>query len=80
MRATQHYNIMEDLVQEPSAMLALEFLQTCPSQMKELLSAIGGIDPTISNLITFNLKNHVPCLLHQLDFFYASYYQREEYS
>ena len=40
-RAAQHYNIVEDLAQAPSAMSALEFLQSCPSQQKALLSAIG---------------------------------------
>jgi hypothetical protein len=59
-RAAQHYNIVEDLAQAPSAMSALEVLQSCPSQRKSLLSAIGGIDPTDSNLICFDLENHVP--------------------
>lgn len=49
-------------------MSALEVLRTCLSQRKALLSAIGGVDPTDSNLITFDLENHVPHLLHQLDF------------
>ena len=41
----KNYNIVENLVQAPSAMSALEVLQTCPAQRKALLSAIGGIDP-----------------------------------
>ena len=43
--AAQHYSIVEDLAQAPSAMSALEVLQSCPPQRKSLLSAIGGIDP-----------------------------------
>ena len=34
-----------------------------------MLSAIGGIDLTDSNLITFFLDNHVPRLSHQIAFF-----------
>jgi len=43
---------------------ALTMLQSCPSQRKYLLSAIEGIDPTDSNLICFDLENHVPHLPH----------------
>jgi hypothetical protein len=67
-RATQNYNIVEDLAQAPSAMLALEFLQTCPAQRKALLKAIGGIDPTDMNLIVFDLEDHIPRLPPQLTF------------
>jgi len=38
-------------------------------QWKSLLSAIGRIYPTNSNLITFDLENHVPHLPHQIAFF-----------
>lgn len=67
-RATQHYIIFEDLAQAPLAMLALEVLQSCPSQHKCLLSIVGGINPTDSNLIHFSLENHVPRLPHQIAF------------
>lgn len=43
-RATQNYNIVEDLAISPSAMLALEVLQSCPAQRKLLLFAIGAVD------------------------------------
>ena len=49
-------------------MFSLEVLQSCPSQRKSLLSAIGGIDPTDSNLLCFDLENHVPSLPHQFAF------------
>ena len=55
--AAQHYSIVEDLAQAPSAMSALEVLQSFPSQRKALLSAIGGIDPADSSLLTFDLEN-----------------------
>ena len=43
-RAAQNYNIVEDLAVSPSAMSALEVLQSCPAQRKLLLSAIGAVD------------------------------------
>lgn len=49
-------------------MSALEVLQSFPSQQKYLLSAIKGIDHTDSNLICFDLKNHVPRIPHQISF------------
>jgi hypothetical protein len=67
-RVAQNYNIVEDLAQAPSAMSALEVLQTCPTQRKALLKAIGGIDPTDTNLIIFDLEDHIPRLPPQLAF------------
>jgi hypothetical protein len=49
-------------------MSALEVLQTCPAQRKALLKAIGGIDPTDTNLIVFDLEDHIPRLPPQLAF------------
>jgi hypothetical protein len=49
-------------------MSALEVLQTCPAQWKALFKAIGGIDPTDTNLIVFDLEDHVPRLPPQLAF------------
>jgi hypothetical protein len=67
-RAAQNYNIVEDLAQAPSAMLALKVLQSCPTQRKELLKAISGIDPTDTNLIIFDLEDQIPRLPPQLMF------------
>ena len=67
-RAAQHYNIVEDLAQSPSAMSTLEVLQNCPSQKNALLTAIGGIDPKDSNLVSFNHKGYDPQLPAQLAF------------
>jgi hypothetical protein len=49
-------------------MSALEILQSCLAQWKELLKAIDGIDPTNTNLINFDLENHIPRLPPQLAF------------
>jgi hypothetical protein len=49
-------------------MSALEVLQSCPAQRRDLLKAIGGIDPTDLNLIVFNLDDHIPRLPPQLAF------------
>jgi hypothetical protein len=38
-------------------MLALEVLQTCPSQNNSLLSALGALDPSGSNVIKFDVTN-----------------------
>ena len=43
-------------------MSALEILQTCPLQQKALLTAIGGIDPSDTSLISFDSNNYEPCL------------------
>lgn len=59
-RAAQNYNIVEDLAQSPSSMSTLEVLQHCPSQKQALLSAIGGIDPTDSNIVVFNHTGYTP--------------------
>jgi hypothetical protein len=67
-RAAQNYSIVEGLAQAPSAMSALEVLQSCSSQRKALLKDIGGIDPTYTNLIIFDLEDHIPRLPPQLEF------------
>ena len=46
-------------------MSTLEVLQDYPSQWKALLSAIGGIDPTDSSLLSFDLDNFLPRIPHQ---------------
>jgi hypothetical protein len=49
-------------------MSALEVLQSCPAQRKALLKATSGIDPTDTNLIVFDLEDHIPRLPPQLTF------------
>ena len=65
---TQYYNIVEDLAQAPCAMSALEVLQTCPTQQKNLLTTLGAMDPENSNIITFKLDVFKMRLSHQLNF------------
>ena len=67
-RAAQNYNIVEYLAQAPSAMSALEVLQTFLAQRKALLSAIGGIDPQDSMLAIFDMEKSKSRLSHQLAF------------
>jgi hypothetical protein len=67
-RATQNYSIVEDLAQAPLTTSSLEVLQSCPAQKRALLKAIGGIDPTYTNLIVFDLEDHIPRLPPQLAF------------
>jgi hypothetical protein len=67
-RSAQNYIIVEDLAYAPSAMSALKVLQSCPTQWKTLLKDIGGIDPTDTNLIIFDLEYHIPWLPPQLSF------------
>jgi hypothetical protein len=43
-------------------MSVLEVLQTCPTQRKSLLSALGAVDPADTRLITFDLDSCEPRL------------------
>jgi hypothetical protein len=49
-------------------MSTLEVLQSCPNQRKALLKSIGGIDPTDTNLIIFDMEDHIPRIPPQLAF------------
>jgi hypothetical protein len=65
-RATHNYSLVNDLAQSPTTMLVLKVLQTCPTQRKSLLSALGVVDPTDTWLITFDLDSgepHLPALV-----------------
>jgi hypothetical protein len=62
-RAAQNYSVVEDLSQTPYAMFALEILQSCPSQRKALLTALGSTEtcnPSTIMLDTTELKPHLP--------------------
>jgi hypothetical protein len=65
---TQNYSIVEDPTQASSAMSSLEVFQSFPTQRKALLKYIGGIDPTDTNLIIFDLEDHIPRLPPHLTF------------
>ena len=49
-------------------MSALEVLQTYPTQQKNLLTALGAMNPENSNIITFKLDDYKRRLSHQLSF------------
>ena len=49
-------------------MSTLEFLESCPTQRKVLLSSIGGVDPSDLSLISFESNNYEPCLLPSITF------------
>jgi hypothetical protein len=63
VRAAQNYSVVEDLSQTPCAMSALEVLQSCPSQRKALLAALGSAEtcnPGTIMLDTTDLKPRLP--------------------
>ena len=45
-------------------MSTLEVLQSCPTQRKNLLTALGALDLDNTNLIHFNVKNYKYRLTH----------------
>jgi hypothetical protein len=61
-REAHNYSLVDDLAQSPIAMSVLEVLQTCPTQRKSLLSALGAVDPIDTHLINFDLYSGEPRL------------------
>lgn len=61
-RAVHNYSLVDDLVQSLAAMSVLEVLQTCPTQRKSLLFALGAVDPIDTRFITFDLDSGEPSL------------------
>ena len=59
-QASHNYSIVEDLGQTPCAMSTLEFLQSCPSQRKALLSVLGVNDDSSSSVIKFETMGLQP--------------------
>ena len=49
-------------------MSTLEVLQSCPTQRKNLLTALGALDLDNTNLIQFNVENYKSRLPHKLAF------------
>ena len=49
-------------------MLALEVLQTCPTQQKKLITTLRDMDPEYNNIITLKIEDFKSRLSHQLDF------------
>jgi hypothetical protein len=62
-RAAQNYSVVEDLSQTPCVMSALEVLQSCPSQRKAFLTALGSTETCNLGTImldTTDIKPHLP--------------------
>ena len=49
-------------------MSTLEVIQSCPTQRKNLLTALGDLDLDNSNLIHFNVGNYKSRLPHKIAF------------
>ena len=49
-------------------MSTLEVLQSCSTQHKNFLTALGALDPDNTNLIHFNVENYKSRLPHKLAF------------
>ena len=49
-------------------MSTLEVLQSCPTQRKNLLTALAAVDPDNTNLICFKVENYKPRLPHKISF------------
>ena len=54
-KLAHNYSIVDGLAQSLIAMSALEVLQSCPKQMKALISMLGAIDPGDTRLMDFDL-------------------------
>jgi hypothetical protein len=67
-RATQNCSVVEDLSQTPCAMSALEVLQSCPSQRKDLLAALGSAETCNLGTIMLDMTNLKPRLPYHFAF------------
>jgi hypothetical protein len=61
-QAAHNYSLVDDLAQSSASMSVLEVLQTCPTQWKSLLFALGTVNPADTRLITFDLDSREPNL------------------
>jgi hypothetical protein len=67
-RAAQNYSVVEDLSQTPCAMLALEVLQSFPTQRKALLTALGSTETCNPGTIMLDMTDLKPCLPYHIAF------------
>jgi hypothetical protein len=67
-RAAQNYSLVEDLSQTPCAMSTLEVLQSCPSQRKSLLAALGSTETCNPGTIMLDTTDLKPCLPYHIAF------------
>lgn len=68
VKVSHNYYIIEDLAEALLTIFALEVLQNFPMQRNTLLSAISGVDPSYSNIMTFDPSIWKPFLSHHLAF------------
>jgi hypothetical protein len=68
LRAAQNYSVVEDLSQTPCAMFALEVLQSCPSQRKAFLTALGSTETCNLGTIMLDTTDLKPRLPYHLVF------------
>ena len=68
-QATQNYSLVEDLGQTPCAMSSLEVLQTCPTQRKALLYALGVGDDSSPSMIKFETHGIQPRVPYYMSLF-----------
>ena len=61
-RAVAKYSVVEDLSQTHFVMLALEVLQSCPTQRDALLAALGSMDSSslMAKFNFFDVKIFLP--------------------
>jgi hypothetical protein len=67
-RVSHNYSMVEDLSQTPCAMSALEVLQSCPSQRKALLFALGSAETCNLRTITLDMNDLKPRLSYHVAF------------
>jgi hypothetical protein len=67
-RAVQNYSVVEDLSQTPCAMSALEVLQSCPTQRKALLTALGSVETCNLGTIMLDTNDLKPRLPYHVAF------------
>ena len=60
MTESDNYSIVDDVSQSPASMSPLEVLQSCPTQRKELVNALGVVNPSESLLMNFYLDKDEP--------------------
>jgi hypothetical protein len=67
-RAAQNYFVVAYLSQTPCAMSNLEVLQSCPSQRKDFLAAVGSIETCNLGTIMLHTTDLKPHLLYHVAF------------
>ena len=67
-KVAHNYSIINDLAQSPTAISALQVLQSCPKQQKAILSALGTVDPADTRIMAFDLVKTTPRLHSMVTF------------